>query len=318
MKRSPAVSPVKPSTAVSPVKPNVPKGQHRVTIASHAPEQLPAYKRHKSLLPPNLLPLSDSLRTLQLLHDGLDRTVQFLSDRGTPFIFHKNAKDVEVLCKRSFQLNHLKQIIHLVPDAFETFPAVATVAGRRVQSCRVEIRNLKVEGLSKLEVMEKRRSQFLHKLLNVVHNHHEQFLRNKGWDITYIASKLKQWHPKFPLDTIQVPMADLGVDFDRASTPSTYTPNAKREQLIEAFSRASTPRSETPTPSTPTPSSSGGTKTKAASMLERVRPLSFRLIAKIRAKERQSLAGKMFSDPEESRRKLVLSRLPDIAKAVHV
>lgn len=182
-------------------------------------------------------------------------------------------------------MEHVKQIYHLMPEAYQ-FRAVQIVhLGKRIPSVAITFPS----KLGQSELMD-RRERFHMSLLNLVKAEHAEFLAGIGVKLPADA-KLRSWHPKFSLESVKdIPIREVLPENAKVSEPVSAP-----EQILEVIREVSRPQSPSPnlevgpppTPPAEPPSKKGNLK--GSSLLER-----------IKAKERQSELAEMIHPVDSS------------------
>ncbi|KAJ1913060.1 hypothetical protein IWQ60_009378 [Tieghemiomyces parasiticus] len=176
------------------------------------------------------LPLPSHCQRLDVTYQALEHTLVFLKGQNQSCVYHRLRKPVENMCRRSFELEQLGQLVTVYPGAYRLEPVRHLHNGQRVAS--VEIHFGPALNGSTTEVttssssaadthflhaafasteLEKRRVHFRHLLLELVHAAHNAFLIRRALPPVATYTELAHWHPDFSLDTDvpAIPSAEL-------------------------------------------------------------------------------------------------------------
>lgn len=130
----------------------------------------PAYERFEELVAPTTrLHLPPRYALLLRIHHALDSLCQLSAARDQPAIFHRIQKAAQNIVGRDVTLDHIKQINHLFPNAFEFRKTTIVHEGRRTPSFVLSM--LPMANLNHSQLVARR--QRLHEsLLSLVHAAH--------------------------------------------------------------------------------------------------------------------------------------------------
>ncbi|XP_077057654.1 DNA replication factor Cdt1 isoform X2 [Siphateles boraxobius] len=288
-------------------------------------EKLPAYQRFHTLardVPPGLT-LPYQYKLLLEMFRSTETIVGMLFNRSETVTFAKVKQGVQDMMHKRFEESHLGQIKEVYPSAY-TFRQEKNIpsfsAGVKRSSYQLTVEPLIEEEfngtrpvLSVSRLLERRRI-FHQNLVEIVKGHHKTFLASLNPPIVVPDDKLTRWHPRFNVDEVpDVKPSDLPQPpqteklssaqevLDRAR--ALMTPKMEKALANMALKTAERVSAEEPEPAEKPSEPPGALKGVSQSLLER-----------IRAKEAQKLRATMTRDPEQERRLVMMSRLPELAR----
>ncbi|XP_033626807.1 DNA replication factor Cdt1-like [Asterias rubens] len=313
---------------------------------------MPAYQKYSSLIKssPDTLTLPFKYRILEEMFRSMDTVVSMLHNRSETCSFPKLKQAVQEMCRRTFELRNVGQIKTVYPTAYfmkreskgpkdktmeliietNTGSGVQTPAGPDSSEPSAPTKNsstCKLMSRFTPSMLIARRTIFHNNLLDIVKEHHCEFLSNLDRPLSVPNDKLTRWHPKFPLDQIaEVESADL------PQPPAVKTYNTAKDVLDKArvvinprvakalevvAKNSALLKAEKEKPKVEEKSSSkqpvkNETKTSAVSGVNQS------LLDRIRAKEAMNLTAMMTRNPADQERISMLERLPELCRILRV
>lgn len=197
----------------------------------------PAYEKYRHLLAPQQsLELPHKYRCLEELFKCCDTVCAIFFNRKERITFKKLKPAVERMCKKTFTEQHLAQIKHVLPGAYEFHQhkmrnfgsvskydyyqlvitpvidktgeaeaAVPTATNTTPGETVVDEKDL----LTSQRLMQ-RVKQFHSRLFDMTADKHDEFLRDLKPPMTVVRAKLMRWHPDFDLQSCpEVPRSEL-------------------------------------------------------------------------------------------------------------
>ncbi|XP_056090778.1 DNA replication factor Cdt1 isoform X2 [Rhinichthys klamathensis goyatoka] len=288
-------------------------------------EKLPAYQRFHTLardVPPGLT-LPYHYRLLSEMFRSTETIVGMLFNRSETVTFAKVKQGVQDMMHKRFEESHLGQIKEVYPSAYtfrqeKNIPSFSAAVKRSSYQLTVEpLIEEEFNGtrpvLSVSRLLERRRI-FHQNLVEIVKGHHKTFLASLNPPIVVPDDKLTRWHPRFNVDEVpNVKPRDLPQPpqteklssaqevLDRAR--ALMTPKMEKALANMALKTAESVCAEEPEAAEKPAETPGALRGVSQSLLER-----------IRAKEAQKLRAAMTRDPEQERRLVMMSRLPELAR----
>jgi hypothetical protein len=131
----------------------------------------PAYERFEELVTPtsSRLHLPPKYALLLRIHHALDNLCQLSASRDQPAIFHRIQKAAQNIVGRDVTVEHIKQINHLFPDAYDFRKTTIVHDGKRTPSFVMSMKPM--ANLTHSQLVSRR--QLLHEsLLGLVHVAH--------------------------------------------------------------------------------------------------------------------------------------------------
>ncbi|KAK7175695.1 hypothetical protein R3I93_000074 [Phoxinus phoxinus] len=288
-------------------------------------EKLPAYQRFHTLardVPPGLT-LPYQYRLLSEMFRSAETIVGMLFNRSETVTFNKVKQGVQDMMHKRFEESHLGQIKQVYPSAYtfrqeKNIPSFSAAVKRSSYQLTVEpVIEEEFTGsrpvLSVSRLLERRRI-FHQNLVEIVKGHHKTFLASLNPPIVVPDDKLTRWHPRFNVD--EVPNVKPG---DLPQPPQTEKLSSAQEVLDRARALM-TPKMEKALANMALKTAESACAEelepaeKPAEAAGALRGVSQSLLERIRAKEAQKLRAVMTRDPEQERRLVMMSRLPELAR----
>uniref|UniRef100_A0A8D3BAB4 Chromatin licensing and DNA replication factor 1 n=1 Tax=Scophthalmus maximus TaxID=52904 RepID=A0A8D3BAB4_SCOMX len=295
--------------------------------------ELPAYQRYHTLAqaaPPGLS-LPYQYKLLAEMFRSMDTVVAMLHNRCETVTFAKVKQGVQDMMHRRFEENHVSQIKTVFPEAYrfrqeKNVPTFNSSIRKGSYQLTVEPVILSDQNearpvLSASRLLE-RRHIFHWNLVDIVKQHHKEFLSALVPPVSVPEDKLTRWHPRFNVDTVPAPQTSSlpqPPHTEKLSTAqevldkarSLITPKMEKALVSltlkteekAAESKEPTPAQNPADPQTPAPSAPAALKGVSQSLLDR-----------IRAKEAQKLQATMTRNPSQEERLLMMSRLGELAR----
>ncbi|ODM88154.1 DNA replication factor Cdt1, partial [Orchesella cincta] len=264
------------------------------------------------------LPLPYNFRILKDLFIGVETVVGIMKGRKETITFPKVKTGVlELVKKVSLREKHLAQMVTVLPGCYSF--------GLEKIGKDTHIR-ITVEDLLP-SVICARRKAFHANLIKICLEHHSKFLSELVPPIIVPADKqITRWHPKFKIDEI----SDIQPSEDALPTkPAPEKLSSAREVIAKAQNilENANPRmkqamknmldtvaeSETQKISQLT---IGQPKLKSSTSMKALKGVSQSLLEKIRNREREKLLTEMTRSPAESKKLMMIKRLPNFVKII--
>ncbi|XP_043237680.1 DNA replication factor Cdt1-like isoform X2 [Amphibalanus amphitrite] len=320
------------------------------SIASPSPKKTPAYERFQHLLhdTPSTLSLPYKYRFLKEAFHCLDTVASFLHNRKEIITFKKLKSSVQEMLTKNFTEAQLAQIKTVFPFAY-IFRREKNLPNHKVTPNNKNKWQLTVEvntnyesdmkspapaaesvGSAPRSSVEYRkltpgmllqRGRIFHAaLVDLVLQHHQEFLLQLDPPFTVDPARITRWHPQFPLEAVpDVPAAEL------PQPPADETGGTARDvlerarhivskypHLRETLEAVAGPAPEA-APSEPQPGPSGAQPAAPPAGAGR---LPAGLLERIRAREAARQQRLMTRTPAESRRLNMLARLPQLVRSL--
>ncbi|XP_035028724.1 DNA replication factor Cdt1 [Hippoglossus stenolepis] len=305
------------------------------TVTQDRAEQ-PAYQRYHNLAqaaPPGLT-LPYQYKVLADMFRSMDTVVAMLHNRCETATFAKVKQGVQDMMHKRFEESHVGQIKTVVPEVYtfrqeKNIPTFNSSIKKSSYQLTVEPvilpdQNKARPVLSASRLLERRRI-FHWNLVDIVKQHHKEFLSSMVPPVSVPEDKLTRWHPRFNVDTVpaiqtsslpQPPhtetLATAQEVLDKAR--SLITP--KMEKALVSLSLKTEDKaaeSKEPTPSqNPAPPQTSAPS--AAQVPTALKGVSQSLLDRIRAKESQKLQATMTRNASQEERLVMMSRLRELAR----
>ena len=174
-----------------------------------------AYSKYHSLAQeiPEGLVLPYKYKILFEFFQSLDTVVSMLFNRKEIISWNKVEHSVREITRKEFNVNHLSQIKHIFPDAYEYRQESNIVSFSESHKCsKYELTILPIlkkektaEGANEKMtggILIKRKHHFHLCLLNLTKKYHKEFLSSLQPPVEVEDDNLRRWHPRFSLDTV--------------------------------------------------------------------------------------------------------------------
>ena len=170
------------------------QGAQAITIAARLALPLTAFS----------LPLPRSLEYLESVFEAFDAAITHNASRGQPSIVHSMLRAIEIrLGNRVTETGHFAQIQKLWPEAYPTKSHSVIDKGKRVKT-----QVILADKEFSIKEMWERMVQFRWRVIQFLHERHEEFLKKNGMSSISI-NDLRQWHADFKLEGITVELDDM-------------------------------------------------------------------------------------------------------------
>ncbi|KAG7159671.1 DNA replication factor Cdt1-like [Homarus americanus] len=302
------------------------------------PVKAPAYERFQHLVekPSDELVLPYKYRLIKEVFRAIDTVVSLLHNRQEVITYSKLKPAVQEMLRRAFQEKYLGQIKTVFPLAYifkqesnkyhkntgardkPSNPYELTVtanlaykpsstqnlASRFDEVARPE--NSKFRKMDSI-VMVERRNIFHNSLVDILRNHHDEFLQSLDPPIISSGMNIKRWHPSFPLEDMPdieeapLPQPPIAEKFETArdildKAQDLFSVNSRMEKAMKELA-AKTPVKVEPAP------------------VPVAKPANIAAALKgIRAREAAQIARDMTRSSGENKELEMLSRLPEISR----
>ena len=309
----------------------------------HPGSRSPAFQRYSSLVQPGTpaLTLPYSYRHLAEVFRCVDTVVSLLFNRKEIITFEKLQPAVQEMSRKTFTQHHLAQMMTVFPEAFSlkqekfhSFGSSSLHAKYRLVITPVfdsgdDNRNQSMTPSLQLE----RRRRFFNNLLELVKNHHEDFLKSLEPPLVIPRGSLTRWHPEFAVDQVpEVPASSLPQPPNMEKCNSAkdvlacarqlYSCNPRMEKALEnvAQSRnnggddiqAQNVRVEVV--DSPAAPCNPPSPTKSLQISAALKGIPKALLEKIRAKQAAKALEAMTRTSAQDKEACQYSRLPDLAR----
>ncbi|XP_027230891.2 DNA replication factor Cdt1 [Penaeus vannamei] len=348
---SPAKSKEHPQLAkFSSIEVHVPISPRKTPVKtpSKTPLKAPAHERFQHLVekPSEELVLPYKYRFLKDMFRAVDTVVSLLHNRHEVISYSKLKPAVQEMMRRAFEERHLGQIKTIFPLAYifkQERRNKKNVVSNDVSKGSYELTvtsNMDYKSVSASQnlmskfdsapaenfpkfrkmdsvVLVERRNIFHNALINIVRDHHSEFLMTLEPPISSVGA-IKRWHPEFALEDLP--------DIEEAPLPQPPTMEklgTARDVLDKAqdlfslnhrLEKAVTDAAEqTPAPVAKTAPSLSAAPVNTCLALKGV---SSSLLEKIRAREAAKAAREMTRSCGENKELEMLSRLPEISRII--
>ncbi|TPX48645.1 hypothetical protein SeMB42_g01927 [Synchytrium endobioticum] len=299
----------------------------------------PTHVKYKHLVEPGVvLPLPKKYELLERFFHALEHTIIFAKSRDQSPILCRMQKPIENMVNRTLELSHLAQIVRVYPEAYQIKPIRIDYQGVKVESLVIDIPRSRTLATSPRESTVdqnawKPRREILHnRLLDLVKTEHAKLLLKLKFTLKYDPMEVATWHPRFDLESIpDIPQAILPFFPKRELMTLEEMLEARAKSKNKPIVESSSPLAEptTPTPrqtrksTSPPPCSSSLPLSETVPVSVPAKPLSrsAALLERIREKEKKKLEQSLFKKvqtPEEEKRRMRLSRLPDVVRCLFV
>jgi len=309
----------------------VPPSPHKSPYKA-SPRKVPAYQRFHNLARPadRTLPLPYSYRMLAEVFRCMDTVVSMFNNRKEIINLDKLSKSVTDLLQKKWNIKYLQQILCVFPQAYKVSWERAEMRMGMIKK-ELQIRpnmSYKRDLLEELdgrmesyvrmlpEQMVERRDIFRNSLLEMVKDHHEEFLASLDPPIEADRKALTSWHKDFIVDAApEVDIAELPVEPGKVSAETVAKEMlGKAADLVHINPKLSDVLRNVPVKAEENKYSENfKSPSKMPAGLE---GLNAALIEKIKAKEAARAVLEMTRNPEQIKRIAQLKKLPELARMI--
>ncbi|XP_053291647.1 DNA replication factor Cdt1 [Pleuronectes platessa] len=311
------------------------ESKQRETVTQDRAEQ-PAFQRYHTLAeaaPPGLT-LPYQYKVLAEMFRSMDTVVAMLHNRCETATFAKVKQGVQDMMHKRFDESHVGQIKMVVPEVYtfrqeKNIPTFNSSIKKSSYQLTVEPvvlsdQNRERPVLSASRLLERRRT-FHWNLVDIVKQHHKEFLSSMVPPVSVPEDKLTRWHPRFNVDTVpaiqtsalpQPPhtekLATAQEVLDKAR--SLITPKMEKA-LVSLSLKTEDKAAESKEPTlSQNPAAPHTQAPSAAKVPTALKGVSQSLLDRIRAKESQKLQATMTRNPSQEERLVMISRLRELAR----
>ncbi|KAK7505694.1 hypothetical protein BaRGS_00002965 [Batillaria attramentaria] len=293
----------------------------------------PAYERYEYLAKEGTptLALPGKFQRLLTMFQGSDTVVSMLYNRQETITFSKLQTAVQSMTRKNFEQGTLGQIKKVYPTAYtlrqeKNLPCFGNKTSGYQLTVEPNLVDCGADGAAVNEngrptftasALLKRRRIFHGSLLDIVKNHHTDFLSKLDPPVQVPASKLTRWHPRFPLDSVPdiEPSSLPAPPVQAVQTARQLLDNARGKlpnRVEAALEKVAIKAGEAKPDVQPATQASNKPVTSAHKGI----PLS--LLEKIRAKEAAKMQAALTRDPAEDRKTEMMGRLPAIIRSLRI
>ncbi|KAK7075003.1 replication licensing factor Cdt1 [Halocaridina rubra] len=315
-----------------------------VKTPTKTPVKAPAHERYQHLTekPSGELVLPYKYRFAKEVFRVVDTVVSLLHNRQEVITFSRLKSAVQEMLRRTFYERYLGEIKTVFPLAYFFKQEVAKNIGRAAKvgsgsgyeltiSPNMEYKSAAQNLMSKFDavpqtakfrkmdsiVMVERRNIFHNSLIDILKEHHGEFLKTLDPPILQNSANIKRWHPAFPLEDIP------GIEpSPLPQPPTTDKLETAKDILTKAHDLFSVnPRLEKAVADAAAkiqdvPDSATTQSPKQNDIVAALKGVSSSLLEKIRAKEAAKAARDMTRSKSENKELEMLSRLPEISRII--
>ncbi|XP_076807943.1 DNA replication factor Cdt1-like [Clavelina lepadiformis] len=301
-----------------------------------------AYQRLHSLAQdiPRGLSLPYKFKVLQEMFKSADTVISMLFNRQETATWLKVQGAVKDMIRKTFQQKDLGKIAHVFPTAYKyrqergvpTYNDCMKKTDYQltIEPVLPEKETSYGEGVPKLTsgLLVQRRHHFHLKMLEIVKQHHQQFLNELDPPLKVNSDELRRWHPQFALDKVpDIPSAELPSPPDQeqrkccsAKDALEKTKGRLTKKAIEALCKVAEKYTPEKTGKLSGSESNERNNNSSPNIQKRkgkaVKGISQSLLAKVREKEAQQKLKSMIRSDIDERKIEKLKQLPDVAKSL--
>ncbi|BET03130.1 DNA replication factor Cdt1 [Nesidiocoris tenuis] len=290
----------------------------------------PAYQRYEDLASTGkpALPLPYKYRRLAETFRSVDTVASMMFNRKENIVFDKLQSSVQQLSNRQLTETHIGQIQTVLPSAFKVRREKRRFAQNKKEEYTLILKptfssdgGAKGDGengeLMTPSVLLQRRRNFYDALLSLVIDRHQVFLGGLDPPLVIPKNQLMRWHPDFDVDAacpeIAASLPPLPVQEKLASAKDVlgkakdmFCTNNRMEKALEKLSegQAAAPKTEA--------------TAAAAAFAKALKGIPKSLLEKVRAKQAAKTAALLTRSPGETKRRMELTRLPELARILRM
>ena len=188
------------------------------TPARASPRKVPAFQRYHSLSQPvnRTLPLPLTYARLQEIFRSTDTIVSMMFNRKERITLEKLARHTTDLMNKKWTVEMLQKMIVVFPQAYnirwrtrQDYTKALELVVEPNMNYKRDLKNLfeseeTEPRLMTSSLLVERRDMFRNSLVEIVKDHHEQFLASLDPPIEADRSRLTKWHKDFDVDLLPV------------------------------------------------------------------------------------------------------------------
>jgi len=279
------------------------------------------------------LPLPYSYKLLAEVFRCTDTVVSMLNNRKEVINLDQLSKSVTDLLQKKWNVKYLQQILCVFPQAYKVeWKRVETRLGVSSKKELQIIPNMsykrdlleELNGVNDNHVrmlsqhLVERRDIFRNSLLEMVKDHHEEFLASLDPPITADRNALTSWHKDFDVDAApEIDIAELPKEPGKVSTEDLSKGLIeKAENLAEANPKLSNLLRNATVTVKEIDNKCSENFSSPSKLSAGLAGLDPKLIAKIKAKEAARAKLEMTRNPEQIKRIARLKKLPELARLI--
>ncbi|KAG8226343.1 hypothetical protein J437_LFUL014586 [Ladona fulva] len=279
----------------------------------------------------------------------VDVVSAMMMNRKELITFSKLRSAVQEMMRRTMTDRHLGQIKKVFPDAFEFYYTkvnqltVSSVRSERYELVIKPVLKSKDEEVSDKSrddttksdgkvncmtpsVLLERRHTFHRNLLEIVKDHHEEFLHSLEPPIAVPREKLTRWHPSFEVDILpEVEPSDMPQPPDAPEKCSSakdvlskarnlFGCNTRMEKALQKVSMGDSKGTQEKVDEGSNPSTSTASDESAPPTNPALKGIPLALLKKVRERQAAKAMMAMTMSPADEMKAVRLSRLPELAR----
>ncbi|XP_076056063.1 chromatin licensing and DNA replication factor double parked [Oratosquilla oratoria] len=314
------------------------------------PNKTPSFKKYHHLIekPSGTLLLPYKYKFINEVFRAVDTVASLMHNRHEVITYSKLKPAVQEMMKRAFSEKYLGQIKSVFPMAYifkqerkknlgghgsrqegedhQLTVAVNMKYKKSPAGCNLmeKLDDGFLGSLPKFEyrkmdsvVIVERRNIFHNALIEILKQHHKEFLESLDPPIIDSLDNIRRWHPDFPLEDVpDVEVSDLPQppNIEKFNTARLVLDKAK--DMISANPKLERAVKEAAEKSMPKTQEEEVAVTAPPNLNTALKGVSLSLLEKIRAREAAKATREMTRSNTETREIEILSRLPEIARII--
>ncbi|XP_014243903.1 DNA replication factor Cdt1 [Cimex lectularius] len=284
-----------------------------------SPTKSPAFQTYYNLAcagkPTLVLPYK--YKFLAEIFRSVDTVVSIMFNRKETIFFEKLKASVQQMSKKNLTENILGQIKSVLPNSYTFRREKRHTFSNQGEKYELVISPI-LDGKDHLgpSLLLERQREFFKSLLELVKDHHEVYLQSLIPPLTVPKDKLTRWHPEFNIDNCpDVPSATMPQCLDNEKISSAKEVLTRARDLIGINTRMDKAlerlceKKDKENGITPASQALPG-------LANALKGIPKSLLEKVRARQAAKAAEFLTRSPEETKRRLEFTRLPEMARII--
>ncbi|XP_050439239.1 DNA replication factor Cdt1-like [Adelges cooleyi] len=265
------------------------------------------------------LPLPYKYRILDELFKAMETVTSMMFSRKEKITFSKLKRGVQQMTRKNFTELHLAQIKTVVPD-FYTFSLVRSPKDKTSFELIIAptYGSAKESNIDLIELTTHRKKRFTNSLLDIVKEHHREYLIHLIPPIVIDKDKITRWHPEFdvecvpdinpsPLPKIEVSKSKIASAKDILDqSHALFTQNNRLHRTLTTMKEEKETK----------PEKKIVTEDAKNALNSALKGIPKSLLLKIQAKQAEKAKELMTRTVNQLDEDRMMSRLPDIARRI--
>ncbi|XP_050527571.1 DNA replication factor Cdt1 [Daktulosphaira vitifoliae] len=276
-------------------------------------------KKYSSLADTKALPLPFKYRVLDELFKSMETMTSMMYSRKEKITFNKLKRGIQQMTRKNFTEEHLAQIKTVAPD-FYTFSLVKSPKDKSSFELVIapSYGSTKETNVDLIELTSHRKKVFSNSLLDIVKEHHREYLNKLIPPIVIDKEKITRWHPEFDVESVVdiVPSALPKIEVGKPKITSAKDLLDKSHTLFVQNNRLNRTLSTMVEEKKNVLEKKIVTEDAKNALNNALKGIPKSLLLKIQAKQAEKAKELMTRSVDQLDEDRMMSRLPDIARRI--